>query len=239
MSRRTIRKTVALVVGTVMVGSLAAGCGTTSAVRPVNVELVSYGGSDPPSGEYANLAVTCRDDLAAGRDTDCDNLATTASASSDSQVAALATALAAISRANGGDYSYILALLPELPGLLRNMNPSSRGPMTELVYRAAAIAYADKGDQKAADDAMRRAQKAAPAERAGEIAAERCRAAASTPTCAGVDTRSPSSTTTTPTATPQTSTSTTTPSTTTTRRSTTQQTGESTRSSSRSTQKTG
>jgi hypothetical protein len=203
---RTTRATTALVVGTVMVGSLSAGCGTAeAAVRPVNVELVSYGGSDPPSGEYATLAVTCRDDLVAGRDTDCENLATTASASSDSQVAALAEALEAVSRANEGDYGPVLGLLPELPALVSRMNPSSRGPMTELVYRAAAIAYAARGDQKAADDAVRRAQKAAPAGRAREIAAERCRAAPTTPSCAGVDTSPPSTARTTPTAPPPTS----------------------------------
>lgn len=233
---RTIRTTVALVVGTVMVGSLSAGCATADpAVRPVNVELVSYGGSDPPSGEYATLAVTCRDDLVAGRDTECENLATTASASSDSQVAALAKALEAVSRANNGDYGVLLGLLPELPALLKEMNPSSRRPMTELVHRAAAIAYAAEGDQKAADEAVRRAQEAAPAARAREIAAERCRAAPSTPSCAGVDTRAPSTATATSTATPSTTSS----STPTTRRPSTEQTRESTSGSTQSTRKTG
>lgn len=185
MGRRSVM-TAALLAGVLVPGSLAAGCATAEAspaVRPVDIDLVSYGGADPPSGEYNDLAVRCIDDLRTGRDAECESRAEAASASSDSQVAALGRLFTTVSEVNQGETTLSPQQMQAVEEDLDRLPPAVRKPATELVYRAASIAFAANDDQSAADDAMRTAQEAAPDDRAEEIAAERCRAAPTAPSC--------------------------------------------------------
>jgi hypothetical protein len=154
----------------------------TVAVRPVDVILVSHGGSAPPSGEYTELVVGCDEDLRAGRDQECLKGAQAAQLSNDPAVRSTGEVLAYIAETNLGldTVSNNAAVEDELS----NLDDSASAGLKELFYRSAAVRYARSGDAVAADNAVREALKIAPPQRADAIRAERCRAGGG-PSCSG------------------------------------------------------